>query len=200
MTSLARVKAGWFAVGLLALVMVVWGAAPVALGQGAIRRPPPAHASTAIICHADEPGPRLLIVGRIDNAQGAPVPGATVNVYNTDARGLYNPPNTPTREPRIRGTVFSDADGNFQVLTVKPGAYPDGSEPMHIHLEVLAPGYMLRYSDIWFEGDPLITPERTAVMRRRTSQHTNEVTKIERLERGEGGIEIVRHRVTLEGN
>jgi hypothetical protein len=166
-------------------------------GTAERRLPPPAQGSTAIICRSDEPGARLLIDGRVVDQSGRAVAGASVTVYNTDASGLYNPPNSPTREPRINGSVMTDSEGRFQVLTVRPGSYPDGSEPRHVHFDVTAPGYQRRYSDVWFEGDPLITPERTAKMRRRTGEHTNEITKVERVEQLGTGLELVKHSVEL---
>jgi protocatechuate 3,4-dioxygenase beta subunit len=164
------------------------------------RLPPPEPDSTAIICHANEPGPRLLVSGRVLDAAGAPIPGASVTAWNTDANGLYNPRNSPTREPRIKGTVTTDAEGRFQILTTRPGAYPDGTDPRHIHFKATKPGYQLRYSDIWFEGDPLITPARLAQMRQRTAEHTNEVTAIEPTRQLEGGLEVVEHTVRLRTN
>lgn len=160
------------------------------------RVPPPVTGSTAIICNADEPGERLLIVGTILNLQRQPVAGATVTVYNTDASGLYNPPNSPTRVPRINGSVTSDENGRFQVLTVKPAAYPDNSEPAHIHLDVNSSGYGITYSAIWFEGDPLINETTLARVRRRSAEHPNEFTKVERAAT-KNGVLTVEHTIVL---
>ncbi len=126
------------------------------------RRPPPLAASTAIACHADEPGKRLLIDGTVTDPSGRPIEGAAVTVYSADAKGLYNPPNSETRVPRIHAKVTTDANGKFQVLTTYPGPYPNGQEPAHVHFDAIAPTYKLSYATIWFEGDPLITAERRA--------------------------------------
>lgn len=126
----------------------------------------PAAGSTAIACHADEPGPRLLIDGVVTDSAGRPIEGALVAAYNVDAKGLYNPPDADTRVPRIYARVTTDAKGRFQVLTVHPATYPDGSEPAHVHFDAVAPLYKLTYATIWFEGDPLITPERRDQARR----------------------------------
>ncbi len=157
----------------------------------------PLPASTAIIVQPDEPGPRLLIVGRIENSAGRPIAGASVTAYNTDITGLYNPPSSGTREPRIRGTVITDAEGRFQFLTVRPAPYPEGDEPAHVHLMIAAPSYVKTYSDIWFEGDPLITPERLADAKRDMDNHPELILKVQRVETGPGGLETVRHTVTL---
>ncbi|MCW5768796.1 MAG: carboxypeptidase regulatory-like domain-containing protein [Phycisphaeraceae bacterium] len=126
------------------------------------RVPPPEVGSTAIICHAAEPGRRLLVSGVVTDELGRPVRGATVTAYNTDASGLYNPRNSPTREPRISGEVKSDAEGRFQFLTVYPGPYPDIAEPAHVHFGATARRFKQAWATIWIEGDALITAERKA--------------------------------------
>lgn len=142
-----------------------------ALGAGALgaaafgaaeRVPPPDAGSTAIICHAAEPGRRLLVAGTVVDESGRPVRGATVSAYNTDASGLYNPRDSETREPRISGEVKSDSEGRFQFLTVYPGPYPDIAEPAHVHFGATARRFKQAWATIWIEGDPLITAERKA--------------------------------------
>jgi protocatechuate 3,4-dioxygenase beta subunit len=148
------------------LVSVMGVAAVVAMGvfaaPASTRRPPPSVGSTAIACHADEAGKRLLIEGVVRDATGRPVEGATVTAYNADATGLYNPANSETRVPRVHAKVTTDAQGRFQVLTVFPGPYPSGDEPAHVHFDAVAPTYKLSYATIWFEGDRLITPQKRA--------------------------------------
>jgi len=150
---------GVVVVGVCSAIVGVWAANG---GSEEQRSAPPSPASTAIMCHADEPGRRLLMSGVVTDEQGRPIEGASVCVHNADARGLYNPPSSPMRVPRIHATVVTDALGRFQLLTVRPGPYPDGSEPAHVHFDVTAPAYRQKYVTIWTEGDPLITPERRA--------------------------------------
>ncbi|MBC7833933.1 MAG: carboxypeptidase regulatory-like domain-containing protein [Phycisphaerales bacterium] len=149
--------------GVVAAFVAAGGAVGAVVFAGAADRvPPPAAGSTAIMCHADEPGHRLLIAGIVTDETGRPIRGASVGAYNTDASGLYNPPNAGTREPRISGTVITDAEGRFQVLTVYPGPYPGIAEPAHVHFGANAPAYAQAWATIWIEGDPLITAERRA--------------------------------------
>ncbi|HYF16155.1 MAG TPA: hypothetical protein VD971_13900 [Phycisphaerales bacterium] len=156
----------------------------------ATRTPPPAPSSTAIICNADEPGQRLLIAGRVLARSGGPVAGANVTVYNTDAAGLYNPPNSGTREPRIQGTVKTDGQGRFQVLTVRPGPYPGGDDPAHVHMDITAPAYKRRFHSFWFEGDPLITPARTERARAYERGHPDDVTVVARPSNANGVLTV----------
>jgi protocatechuate 3,4-dioxygenase beta subunit len=105
-----------------------------------------------------EPGRPLRFHGVVLDYAGKPLAEAAVVVHHADAAGLYNPPGAPTRVPRIRGVAITDAQGRFGFATIWPGAYPDGSQPAHIHLEVAAPAHARRDLEVWFEGDPKITP------------------------------------------
>jgi protocatechuate 3,4-dioxygenase beta subunit len=82
---------------------------------------------------------------------------AAVVAYNADSSGLYVPANSATRIPRIRGVCVTNALGQFAFSTVRPGPYPSGDEPAHIHLVVTAPAHRPRFVTYWFAGDPLIT-------------------------------------------
>jgi len=90
-------------------------------------------------------------------ADGAPVAGATVRVHHADAAGLYNPPGVQASDARLNGAATTGADGAFRFETVRPAAYPDSSEPAHLHAEAGAPGFRGSYITLWFEGDPLLT-------------------------------------------
>ena len=63
-------------------------------------------------------------------------------------------------EPDRRLKVFlrSDAQGAWSFDTVRPGAYPGGKIPAHIHFEVAAAGRTPKLFEIVFEGDPFVTP------------------------------------------
>ena len=106
-----------------------------------------------------EPGRRLEFSGRVLGYDGRPISKAAVIAYNADASGLYNPRNSDTRIPRIRGVCVTDANGVFRFRTVWPGSYPDTKIPAHIHLQAAAPAHHSKYSEIWFEGDPHVTPQ-----------------------------------------
>jgi protocatechuate 3,4-dioxygenase beta subunit len=147
---------------LLTTVVSFLTLACTALPSAPFRTPPPAPGSTAIACNANESGKRLLIEGLVQDPAGRPIQGAIVASYNTDQNGLYNPKGVDTRVPRIQAKVITDADGRFQILTVFPGPYPEAQEPAHVHFDAVAPTYTLNYTTIWFEGDPLITPQKRA--------------------------------------
>ncbi len=116
--------------------------------------------STAITCHADEPGVRLLLDIRVVDSAGVPLAGVPVSAFNTDASGLYNPRDAKTSEPRLHAQVRTDERGRCQVLTLRPAPYPEGDEPAHIHFSAGAPDSAQSYRTVWFEGDMLLTASK----------------------------------------
>jgi protocatechuate 3,4-dioxygenase beta subunit len=112
-----------------------------------------------------EPGTRLHVVGVVRDHEGRPVPGAALHVYQTDASGRYTP-DKPMDEPhaRLSGRLTTDADGHFEILTIRPGGYPksvrlgdrDRHIPAHIHIDVTAAGYPERRVQVVFADDALL--------------------------------------------
>jgi protocatechuate 3,4-dioxygenase beta subunit len=55
----------------------------------------------------------------------------------------------------------TDADGNYQFTTIKPGAYPwrnhpNAWRPAHIHFSLFGPSFLTRLvTQMYFPGDPL---------------------------------------------
>jgi protocatechuate 3,4-dioxygenase beta subunit len=158
------------------------------------RAGPPVRSAAVPLAGADEPGERLTFAGRVLDYAGRPLAEAAVVAYHADAGGLYNPPDAGTRVPRLRAVAVTDIHGGFRFATVRPGAYPDGSEPAHIHLEVTAPAHRLRYVTFWFEGDPLITP----AMRRRADRDAE--IRIVRPARDSTGGWSFAYDIGMEGN
>jgi len=154
----------------------------------------PVESARIILSDANEPGDRLVFSGRVLDYRGQPLSKAAVVAYHADHSGLYNPPNSASRTPRLRAVAVTDHNGGFRFSTVRPGAYPDGSEPAHIHLAAVAPAHHLRYVTYWFEGDPLITAEQ----RRRRA--TDPELVIVDLNRGADGVWSFTHDIRLEGN
>ena len=102
------------------------------------------------------------MTGRVFKADGeTPAAGLIVYAYQTDARGLYS--EQRGAGPRLRGWAKSDAAGRFELATIKPGAYPGGTEPAHIHLQTWGAGIEPQWhEDILFADDPLVTPATRA--------------------------------------
>lgn len=110
-------------------------------------------------------GPPLEVRGTVFRPDGkTPAPGVILYFHHTDATGVYPRPAGATDWRRwhgtLRGWLKTDANGRYQLRTTRPGAYPDGTEPAHIHAYGLAPGSRtgFYFRDILFHGDRLITP------------------------------------------
>jgi protocatechuate 3,4-dioxygenase beta subunit len=112
------------------------------------------------VAPAGEPGQPLSVSGVVIGPDGAPVPNASLYIYQTDHEGYYGvKPASDNRNPRLKLFLRSDARGAWSFETVKPGSYPNGRVPAHIHFEVSAAGRTSRVFEIVFEGDPFVTDD-----------------------------------------
>ena len=126
-------------------------------------------------------GERIIVAGRITDEDGRPVPNTMVEIWQANATGRYHHPSDQHDAPldpnfHGAGRVFSDADGNYRVLTIRPGAYPwpnhaNAWRPNHIHFSFFGPAFATRLiTQMYFPGDPLLefdpiynaTPDPTA--------------------------------------
>ncbi len=127
-----------------------------------------------------EPGRRIRLEGRVvDTASGAPLGGALLQLFHTDASGEYRPgmdAGGGAGNPRLFGYLRADAEGRFTVDTIMPERYPNSSVPRHVHYRVWAEGYPVLVSECFFDADPNLS-ERT----RRTAPERNfPIVKLER--------------------
>lgn len=151
----------WLAMGAALLILssglqAVTSSRPFA-GQRDAPKDAPA---TAAMTPTGEPGPPLHVSGVVVTAQGAPIAGASLYAYQTDAEGYYGvKPASDSRNPRLKVRLRSDAQGRWSFTTIRPGSYPNSRAPGHIHFEVTAPGYAAKIFEIVFEGDPFVSAE-----------------------------------------
>jgi protocatechuate 3,4-dioxygenase beta subunit len=112
-------------------------------------------------------GERIIVAGRVLDENGRPVPHAMVEVWQANAAGRYNhegDQHDAPLDPNFRGNgrVFTDADGWYRYMTVKPGAYPwrnhhNAWRPNHIHYSLFGAGLAQRLiTQMYFPGDPLL--------------------------------------------
>ena len=122
--------------------------------------PPPAK---IVIPPEGEPGEPLVISGTIYQPDGkTPAEGVTLYVFHTDAKGVYSPDQEEGKppKPRLQGWMRTQADGRYEFRTIRPGSYPGGDTPAHIHGGVSGRGVRYWINDYWFADDPLITPKQ----------------------------------------
>src|SRR6187402_1724634 len=90
---------------------------------------------------ASEPGPALSVSGVVVDPDGKPVAGASLYAFQTDAEGYYGvKPASDNQNPRLKILLRTDAQGRWAFETIRPGSYPNGRAPGHIHFEVSAQG------------------------------------------------------------
>lgn len=122
----------------------------------------------------DEPGQRMTVAGQVIRRAGVPVADARVYVYQTDHRGYYHRDKAfwdgqfegDQDHARLFAYLKTDAQGRFEIRTIRPAGYPETGMPQHIHVEIEAEGYDRWRSEFLFEDDPRLTTEERARARR----------------------------------
>ncbi|HYJ39240.1 MAG TPA: protocatechuate 3,4-dioxygenase [Steroidobacteraceae bacterium] len=106
-------------------------------------------------------GQVVHVMGRVVNADGEPVKGARIEIWQANANGRYTHPsddNPAPLDPNFEGyaKLLTDADGRYRFKTIKPAAYPAGDimRPPHIHFDVAGKVNRL-VTQMYFPGEPL---------------------------------------------
>jgi hydroxyquinol 1,2-dioxygenase len=130
---------------------------------------PPEHALGDDIS-GGKPGEPLLVEGTVRRHDGAPLAGAWVDTWHSDAEGFYDVQlgdDGPALNMRAR--FRTDAEGRFWFRTVVPSPYPvphDGPvgamleaqgrhpyRPAHVHFMIGAPGCETLVTHVFLAGD-----------------------------------------------
>jgi protocatechuate 3,4-dioxygenase beta subunit len=133
--------------------------------EAAQRGRPAQLTATGRIAPEAEPGTALVVHGRAFAADGQkPLAGAIVFAYHTDRDGLYDRRGAPAHSWRLKGWTKTGEDGRFEFRTIRPGPYPGGKNPAHIHFALFtAEGERYHAGGLLFDDDKLVSPaEREA--------------------------------------
>lgn len=118
--------------------------------------------------HQSEPlGERIIVSGRVLDENNRPVPHTLIEIWQANAAGRYRHSRDEHAAPLDRnftgfGRAFSDGEGRYRFLSIKPGAYPWGNHPnawrpAHIHFSLFGPAFATRLvTQMYFPGDPLL--------------------------------------------
>jgi protocatechuate 3,4-dioxygenase beta subunit len=75
--------------------------------------------------------PDLHLTGKVTDFDGKPVPGIKLDFWQTDDQGNYD--NSGGYD--LRGHVYTDAEGNYDLWTIVPAAY-ETVRTRHLHLKI----------------------------------------------------------------
>lgn len=112
-------------------------------------------------------GEKMVVSGRLLDADGRPVRDSLVEIWQANASGRYAHPgdtHDAPLDPNFTGIgrTFTDGDGWYRFVTIKPGAYPWRNHafawrPQHIHFSLLGNAPVQRLvTQMYFPGDPLL--------------------------------------------
>ncbi len=120
----------------------------------------------------DGRGDPVVVTGRVLSTAGTPIPGALLDVWETDENGLYEQQDPRQPEMNLRGKFRTDREGRYCFVGIKPVSYaiPDDGpvgqllrtlgrhpfRPAHIHLLISADGFAPVTTHLFVKGDPYL--------------------------------------------
>jgi protocatechuate 3,4-dioxygenase beta subunit len=105
--------------------------------------------NTAVLRAASDPGLPLAVAGAVYNTRGEALPGAKIEIWQTNHHGHYD-----LSGYRYRAVLVAGAKGLYDFQSVIPGHYP-ARTCQHIHFLVSAPGYKPLVTQMYFGSDPV---------------------------------------------
>lgn len=121
------------------------------------------------IIQKDVGGPKTLFKGKVVDQKGIPLGGVKIEVWHCAPNGLYEQQDPDQPEYNLRGTFFTDADGSYEFIGLRPTPYPipyDGPagdllklmdrhpmRPGHVHWRVSRPNYHTLITQIYDSED-----------------------------------------------
>jgi hydroxyquinol 1,2-dioxygenase len=112
-------------------------------------------------------GQPTFLVGTVRDLNGKPVEGATIDIWQADADGMYES-QLGSDEPLLRAIFRTGPDGKYAIRTIAPPGYSipmDGTvgdllrqtdishfRPAHIHFLIAAPGYETLITHLFKKG------------------------------------------------
>ena len=112
-------------------------------------------------------GERIIVAGRVTDEAGRPAAGTMIELWQANAAGRYHhggDNHDAPLDPNFHGAgrVFTDGDGRYRFVSIKPGAYPwrnhaNAWRPNHIHFSLFGWSWGARLvTQMYFPGDPLL--------------------------------------------
>jgi len=112
-------------------------------------------------------GERMVLTGRLADAEGRPIRRSLIEIWQTNASGRYMHPgdrHDAPLDPNFPGIgrTLTDDEGRYRFLTIRPGSYPWQNHPYawrpaHIHFSLLGNAPVQRLiTQMYFPGDPML--------------------------------------------
>lgn len=107
---------------------------------------------------ANAGGEPLVLEGRVLTPDCAPIAGARVDIWHTDAKGAYDLTKTYTS----RGYILTDSQGRYRFETIMPFIYT--GRTAHIHVKITPAGRPTLTTQLYFpnaatnSGDAIFDP------------------------------------------
>ena len=131
----------------------------------------------------DPIGERIVVSGRVLDANARPVANTLVEIWQANAAGRYphhrDNHNAPL-DPNFHGCgrTLTDDQGRYRFVSIRPGEYPwrnhyNAWRPAHIHFSIFGPAFATRLvTQMYFPGDPLLEydPMYTSIPNERARQ------------------------------
>jgi protocatechuate 3,4-dioxygenase beta subunit len=143
---------------------------------GPLYRPDPPWREAPVKIYEDyegvEDGEVLFVRGRVTSTDGAPLPDAVLDIWQTGPSGGYDIWDERQPDFNFRGRFHPREDGAYEFETMVPKPYTvptDGPvgryleavgqhpwRPAHIHFKVTAPGHRPLVTQVFFPDDPYL--------------------------------------------
>lgn len=117
-------------------------------------------------------GEVLLVEGHVRDTNGKPLPGATIDIWQTAPNGMYSSQDPDQDIHSFHGLMTCDENGRYAFTTVRPVSYtvPDDGpvgeilraagrhpwRPSHLHYIVSAKGHRTLVTEVFPDDDPYL--------------------------------------------
>ncbi len=135
------------------------------------------------IVRAETPGPPMLVDLAVVDADGAPVPGVRIEVWQASPVGRYENEDPAQVDMNLRGSLTTGTDGRVWFRSVLPSGYPVPTHgvvgrlidaqhrhpfrPAHLHVIAHLDGYRTLVTQLYVDGDPHLDTDVVFAVTRR---------------------------------
>lgn len=109
----------------------------------------------------EQKGRKLAVNGTVFHPDGSRAANVVIYIYHTDSTGVYptkgDEKGIAKKHGYLRGWMKTNKLGEYKFFTLRPGSYPEGNNPAHIHAIIKEPGKTEYWIDDYlFDNDPLL--------------------------------------------